>query len=378
MPMTSKERLLGAITSKTVDHVPMVIRFWDDPRHARASWQSTPERLAFFAQRGWDTTVDLWCGIPPGPEVQIEVHREQDSIGPILHQIWHTPAGDLSERLRITEDWPLAQTTTTGIGLLHDFRTARYIEVPFKTPADLATLPYLFPTEVTDEQRLVQEIKDARALADEFQVPLFVDVRSGLDWLIWLYPAQEAVLRTLDTPEMMGELLSGIAAAYRRRLEVYLNCGVDVIIRSGWYESADFWNPALYRQFAMPQLQWEINAAKNAGTSVVYLMDSGVDPLLPELHQMQFDCLAGIDPATAGGTELSHIRRRLPGKALWGGISGPLHLGRGTPADVEEAVEQAFTQCGKTGFILGPVVGYRHDWPWENLEACDRAWRRLR
>jgi hypothetical protein len=24
------------------------------------------------------------------------------------------------------------------------------------------------------------------------------------------------------------------------------------------------------------------------------------------------------------------------------------------------------------------VVGFRHDWPWENLEACERAWQRLR
>lgn len=63
---------------------------------------------------------------------------------------------------------------------------------------------------------------------------------------------------------------------------------------------------------------------------------------------------------------------------MWGGISGPEHLGRGTPPDTERAVERAFEACGKTGFILGPGVGIRHDWPRENIEACSRAWKRLR
>jgi hypothetical protein len=107
-------------------------------------------------------------------------------------------------------------------------------------------------------------------------------------------------------------------------------------------------------------------------------MDSGCVPLLPDLAALDFDCLAGVDPATTGGTDLACVRRGLPGKSLWGGISGPLHLGRGTPTEVEAAVERAFAACGRTGFVLGPMVGIRHNWPWENLEACDRAWRRLR
>jgi hypothetical protein len=134
----------------------------------------------------------------------------------------------------------------------------------------------------------------------------------------------------------------------------------------------------MFRDLAVPELEWEIQAAKATGAAFVYLMDSGVGPLLSDLARLGFDCLAGVDPATAGGVDLAEVRRRLPGKALWGGISGPLHLGRGTPAEAERAVEQAFAACGRTGFVLGPVVGFRHDWPWENLEACDRAWRRLR
>jgi len=377
--MTSKERLLSAIRSGPVDHVPMTIHFWSNPRHAGATWQDQRERLAFYARRSWDTSVDLWCAVGPAPEVVCELHHHRDADGHVLHQIWHTPAGDIQERIRATDDWPEAQQATQCIGLLNDFRPPRYLEVPFKTASDLAALPYLFPIEdPTAEDALRRSYQQARRLADEFQVPVRADLRPGLDWLVWLFSAEEAVLRTIDSPELVGQILAQIGAAHLRRLELLLALGVDCIIRSGWYESADLWSPALFRTYVVPQFEAELRAVRAADVPLVYLMDSGVVPLLGDLAGLAFDCLAGVDPVTAGGTDLAAVRSRLPGKSLWGGISGPLHLGRGTPATVEQAVEQAFRTCGKTGLILGPVVGFRHDWPWENLEALDRAWRRLR
>ena len=377
--MTSKERLLSAIRSEPVDHVPMTIRFWMWPKHARVTWQNDRERLAYFAQRGWDAAVDLWCGLRPTAEVRGEVFHEQDSGGPVLRQVWHTPAGDIHERLRVTDDWPEAQQATQCVGLLNDFRPSRYLEVPFKTMADLDALPYLLPVESpSDEESLVNACRAGRALANEFKVPLFVDIRPGLDWLVWLFPAEEAVMRAVDEPDMVAKILTHIAAAYHRRLDVLLDAGIDAIVRSGWYESADLWSPDLFRTLAVPVLEKEISKARAAGVAMVYLMDSGVKPMLPDLNRLGFDCLAGVDPATAGGCDLAGIRAGLPGKAMWGGISGPLHLGRGTQAQVEQAVERAFAACGRRGFILGPVVGFRHDWPWENLDACERAWRRLR
>ena len=371
--------MLAAIRSEPVDYVPMTVKFWGNPRHARATWRDEREERKFFAAHGWDDYISIWCGVQPDPVVRTEIFHEHDSEGPVLRQIWHTPTGTLTERLRVTDDWPEAQTATTAIGLLHDFRPPRYIEVPFKTMDDLATLPYLFPISAArQEAGLTAWHRQARQLADEFKIPLCVDSRPGLDWLLWLFPADEAVLRTVDSPDMIARLLAHIGAAYQTRMACLFSLGVDFLLRSGWYESADLWSPDYYRRFAVPGLEREFKAARAAGAAVVYLMDSGVIPLLPELKRLDFDCLAGVDPATAGGTDLAAVRRGLPGKSLWGGISGPLHFGRGTPAETEQAVERAFAACGKRGFILGPVVGFRHTWPWENLEGCDRAWRRLR
>ena len=96
-----------------------------------------------------------------------------------------------------------------------------------------------------------------------------LDVRPGLDWLVWLFPAEEAVMRAVDEPDMVAKILTHIAAAYHRRLDVLLDAGIDAIVRSGWYESADLWSPDLFRALAVPVLEKEISKAKAAGYSLV-------------------------------------------------------------------------------------------------------------
>ena len=376
--MTTKERLLAAARCQPVDHVPLAFHFWAHPRHARAVWNNEAERLAFYRAREWDARVEIGAWVSPSPEVRVEVEYETRDGNTILHQRWHTPAGTIEERLRVTDDWPGPRDAANPVGFGDDFRTSRYVEFPFKTPDDLATLPYLFPHDnPLDREQLIRQHREVRALADEFQVPLTLYHDCGMDWLIWLYPAEEAVLRTQDEPEMMHALLDHINAAHNARLQTALELGVDGVIRRGWYESADFWNPALYAEFARPWLEREVAQAHAAGTVFYYLMDTGIMPLLEQLAGIPFDCLYGADPATSQ-QDLAVIRRALPGKSLWGGLSGPLHLGLGTPAEVEQATNDAFDAWGTTGLILGTGVGFRYNWPWENLMALERVWKKRR
>jgi uroporphyrinogen-III decarboxylase len=374
--MNTRERLLAAWQGQEVDYVPLVLGFWDRPRHPLATWANEPERLAWYRERGWDTYLGLWAPVTPGPEVQTATRFEERDGRRVLYQRWRTPAGDLEERLWATEDWISELPAVCPLG--DDFRTSRYLECPCKTREDLATLPYLFPLQSeADRQAMVAAYAQARALAEEFAVPVVAAISAGLDWLLWLFRPQEIVMRAVLEPEFVRDLLAPINAAYQQRLEWALELGVDAVLRRGWYESTDFWSPALYAQLAQPALLREVALAHQAGVPVIYQMDSGIMPLLSELDAVPFDCLLGADPATSA-QDLRVVRRRLPGKALWGGISGPLHLGRGTPQQVERAVEKTFADCGREGFILGPGVGLRYDWPTENLLACDRAWRRLR
>lgn len=374
--MTTKQRMLAAIRCEPVDYVPLSMHFWHHPRHVRASWGGERERLAMFRAWEWDTVVQVPTIVTPSGEVRVEVEYEQE--GAVLHQVWHTPAGDLEERLKVTEDWEAAQHVTGYLPIFDDFRVSRYVETMVKGADDLPKLAYLFPADnPADAKALADRHRGARALAEEFQVPTSAYHPAGMDWLIWLYSAGGAVMEALDNPATVEGVLKIINGAYARRLEVALDLGVDIVERRGWYESADFWNPALFESLAMPFLLPEIEATHRAGAVHVYLMDTGVVPLLPQLASLPFDCLHGLEPAYTN-LDQKEVRRRLPGKSVWGGISGPENLGRGTPESVARAVERAFADYGSLGFILGMAVGIRENWPAENLVACERAWRRLR
>ena len=376
--MTTKERLLAALRCQEVDYVPLSMHFWSDPRHPRAQWNTQRERLARYREWEWDTAVSISPPVTPSPEVRVEVSYETEGDATVLHQVWRTPAGKLEERLRVTDDWDAAQHVSGYLPFLDDFRTSRYIEFPVKTSQDVEVLEYLFPLDNPgDMDALARSHAAARALADEFDAPLVVEHCAGMDWLTWLYSAQEAVLRVVDDRPAMKRLLEIINRAHQRRLEALLDLGVDAVDRRGWYETTDFWSPEIVAELAQPALESEINLVRGAGAAYIYLMATGIMPLLPMLSSLPFHCLHGAEPAY-GGQDLREIRRRLPGKSMWGGISGPEHLGRGTPASVKRAVEKAFEDCGAAGFILGMAVGIRHSWPAENLEACERTWRRLR
>jgi uroporphyrinogen-III decarboxylase len=378
--MTTRERLLAAVRCQDVDYVPMVIGFGGSSRHRNVTYRNERERLAFFRERGWDTFVPLSTRVSPMSQVQVATTYPAADGAPTVQQLWHTPVATLTERLRATDDWEAARARTVRIPLEDDFRPSRYLEVPFKSEQDLAALPYIFPLDnPLDTQRIIQEHAAARALANEFDVPLVANHSAGMDWLLWLYPAQEAVIRLVEAQGMIRRLLGQINAAFGRRLELALELGVNAVIRRGWYESTDFWSPGIFKHFAYPALEKEMALCRQAGVAHIYQMCTGVLPLLPMLAELPFDCLIGYEPVYGGqlGT-LKRVRSELPGKSLWGGISGPEHLGRGTAEEVEQAVEKAFADCGKRGFILGPGVVFRNYWPWENLEAMERTWRRLR
>ena len=377
--MTSRERLGNAWRSQEVDHAPLALRFWPTPKHPCAAWNCERERLDFYRRMGWDTSIEIEIYVKPDPEVQVEVKYEAVAGQPVVHQVWHTPGGRIEERMRVTDDWPGdGRNSENPIPFLDDFRTSRYIEFPFKTIEDLRVLPYLFQIDDTAaEEQMAERHRQAQILAAEFNFPIMAKLPAGMDWLIWLFPPEDIIIRTQTEPEFVHALLDHINAAYEKQLNVLLELGVDALCRRGWYESTDFWSPELFAQFAKGPLETEIRACHAAKCPFIYQMDSGIVPLLDELRKLDFDCLLGADPGHSPA-DLATIRKGLPGKSLWGGISGPLHLGSGTPEQTERAVEQAFSVCGQRGFILGIGVGIRHNWDWKNIEACERAWRRLR
>jgi hypothetical protein len=165
---------------------------------------------------------------------------------------------------------------------------------------------------------------------------------------------------------------------------IQIEQGVEVLVRRGWYESADFWSPTLYREFLYDPLKMEIEMAHQAGVVVNYCMNSGTMPLLGMFRELGFDIYSLIDP-TAGDTDLVSIKREVGGAiALYGGVSNHHVLERGTPEQVREAVAAAIEALAPGGgFILGlgDVLDYTMSNPGiaeQNFYEMIEAWKELR
>ena len=385
MQMTSKERLLAAMRRDDVDRVPVVQDFWTaGPPEQQFSWDDEADRIAWQKRFGFDPCVYVPAPFEghgeaahdPSIEQEVWIESDPNEPYPILCSEWSSPAGTLTSKIRKSDDYPFDSPP-----FFHDFNTPRYVKPLFANGDDMLTFIRMDPYRIgwaDPPQAWRDECATVRALAEREQIAVGCHGGTALDYLIWAATADQAIMLALDYPEEAAALIEYFNAFSDRRVELCLEMGADFVLRRGWYESADFWGPGQFAQFAAPFIAREADLAHASGALSVYLMCTGVEPMLPELAKLDFDCLQKTEPV-ATGQDLSKIVAALADrKSFWTGLSAPLHIGRGSTEDVRRAVRDAFDIFGRRGFILMAVPSIRKHWPWkENLEAMVDEYRKL-
>ena len=152
---------------------------------------------------------------------------------------------------------------------------------------------------------------------------------------------------------------------------------IDIIRRNGFYETADFYSPAMLKQFLGERLRREVDAAHAGGSVMSYTIHTGVMPMLDYLAALTVDSLFGIDIAFKG-MDLNLVRDSLAhNKSFWTGPSSTYHLWQG-PDATRQAVRDVFEVFGKRGLVLSPCVSAHSIMPWESSLAMIDEWRKLR
>ena len=168
----------------------------------------------------------------------------------------------------------------------------------------------------------------------------------------------------------------------RRLAEIAIDAGVHHLVRRGWYESTDFWSPALFERFLLPSLRDEVKLAHEAGAKFGYIMTTGALPLLDLILDAGVDVLIGVAPLQDKGGDLAEMKRRTAGRmALWGGVNGFLTVELGDEEEVRQAVREAMDVLAPDGgFVLSPVDNVTADTPtaWRNVDVLIDEWQRLR
>jgi hypothetical protein len=376
--LSSRERMLAALACREPDRVPCCFSAF---MALGKKCRSREEYVTRQQEMGLDVVVEFGeLPVRHEPVVTNRQWREDPPGGPypLLHSEYDTPAGKLLRTVSKSEDWEHGDT----VPFLSDFIIARGVKHLITPDDSLEALRYLLAPPTDEEaQAYAKRAAAARALADERKLATMAGVAMHGDFACWLSGIQGLMLMCMDQPEFVREYFAIVEDWNRKRMAVVLAEKPDVFIRRGWYESADFWSPALYREFQLPALRRDAEQVHAAGSKLGYIVSCSSMPLLDLFMEAGVDVLLGIDPAQDRMLDMPLMKRKTQGRmALWGGVCGYLTVECGTPEDIRSEVREAVKVLAPGGgFILAPVTNVRADTEqaWRNVEAMIAEWKRL-
>ncbi len=391
--MTSRERMLATLEHRERDHVPcafmsfsamrgrcqdpyevcdrelelgldswlFIPATWRNLRPNHPDLRGLPVRLPSFVQ------TSLWLESLPGEE------------SPVFHKEYRTPAGTLTTLVRKTGDWPHGNF----VPFMDDYQIPRAVKPLVTERSDLDVLrSMLRAPRGEDIAAFRAEVEQARAFCHKREIILAGGWSVGGDMAGWLCGLENLVLMSADRPDLVEALLEIIGEWSLARMRVMCEAGVDLYIRRGWYETADFWSPRSYRRFLLPWIRREAELAHGYGVRFGYNLTTGALPVLESILEAGVDVLIGCDPLQHGASPLKIMRDKLGGRiCMWGGINGAITVEQGTEDDVRKAVRDALEiMRGINGFILSPVDNITEITPraWHNVDVLIEAWQQYR
>lgn len=386
----SRESMLMALENKENSYIPCCFMIF-------SALEKKCKDQFDFAERQLKLGLDVKVELPElpfrfHPEVKIKKWKQKTEKGDLLHKEYYTPSGKLNCIVRKTEDWPYGDS----VPLFNDYLVPRCQKFLVEREEDLGPLCYLFsePT-ASDISYFREKANKLKKFAAKKSLLVsggwtYLDSEKGIDKdggtmgadaLLWLCGTERAILFAIEKPEIIKELLQIISKWNMKRMEIYLEEGINLLVRRAWYESTGLWSPSLYRRFFFPLLEKEIEVTHKAGAKFGYIMTSGVMPLLDDFLKLGVDVLIGVDPLQGKGTDLKVIKEKLGEKVcLWGGINGFLTIEKSEEKEVEKVVEESISLLGPEGFILSPVDNVADDSErtWKNVKTMIKTWKKLK
>ena len=408
--MTSKERLLTAINGDVPDRVPLVARCFGFGPRPEWTWQragkpvprwftgrlehihTLPERwnlpdddfkrVEAWLSLGLDDVLEVSAPWSVDPRVQIRDYQEPPSAQgeyPVSCREYTTPDGVLTHKIKLTGEatepgWVIQPEQPP---LFEDYNIPRATRHAVMTADDLPKLNHLL-CRPSDEQleAFRERMAMVRRFADDKQVLVAAWTLFGMDGVVWLCGAENAVMMAMTQPDLFEQVVRRVDEFDRMRTDLMLEVGgADLIVQRGWYSSVDFWSPTLFEKNVLPYLKKNVARVHQAGKKFAYAMTSGVKPLLRYLPEADVDLWYWCDPAM-GDADNRTIRRELGGKvAVAGGVNAPLTLGKGTAAEIRRQVTESIEGLGPAGLILEPVDSLFPNTPPHAVEAMIGAWK---
>ncbi len=346
--MTSKERVLTALSLEEPDRVPIAMRAMEPLNHL---WSDPFERALILRDRfGIDDFLVVafpWI-YPPSVEEKTTWQTYGEQNDPLLVTEYHTPAGVLRNSVRMTDDYHVER-----LNLEADQLMPRMVDHTIKDAADVERFRYLLGTPDQRDRRHWEEQLQAYVefgRREGFPVALYVPSASAI--AMKNIGTLEMVIRAMDGDAMVQELLDALTQWALAWIDHAARLEPDIIYYSGVYESTDFWSPTLFRRFFAPIHKSLSKRAHAHGLKYINYITTGIDGIMYELRGLGIDAIYGWDSTPPGDADIHRLRDVLGGEmAFWGGISPTFVVERATPKRVREQVRDHIA-------VLAPGGGY--------------------
>jgi hypothetical protein len=414
--MTSRERILAALTGRAVDHVPLTTWCFGLPAPQHLRWSRDGIERAFWYSlrmehlhrlpQPWTLDddfrrVETWQSLGIDDLLDVSVPWDlapnvtyRDSLAPagqldtypVFMRDYETPDGPIHHAVRQTgEDvgagWVIQPDC---VPIIEDYNIPRAIDHAVRSAQHVPALRHLYAApNAASKQWFADRMQKVRTFADAKGVFVQAWTAFGMDAAVWFCGTDGAVMLAMDDPDAFDRLVHQIADTDAARTELAASTsGIDMVCQRGWYSSTDFWSPKLFDQFVFPHVQRLASIAHKHGKKFGYVMTTGVETLGPRLADAGVDLVYFVDPIQ-DRFELTKARDLLGHRITLVGGTNALSLGSaGQGFDrsrLEREIRSAIDILKPTKrFILHPIDALFPDTPWAGVEAMIELWKKYR
>lgn len=332
--MHSRQRLLGALTGKSIDHTPwspFLAYYWDClPREKQERGQ-----FSYLKEMGADPLLRGLHRVSKCVYKNCEIIEKQ--VGQEHFRFWETPVGTLVEKGKYSPHGNTVFRTDHAVHTTEDFKILQYIHEHMEIVED--------PEEFE---------KDFAQYGDQTLILPLVTVwgRSAFQSLIERWVGTENLVYALyDEPELVEECLAVMQRRDEDTVRAAVNTSADGFI---FWEDSSTTNisPAMFEKYTMPPINRWGEIIHQNGKLLVHHACGHIKDLLPLMATMNIDAIESITPPQTGNVMLQEAVKVLPEHiALIGGLE-PVRLLNGTTKDVCNDARQLLHDLKGHRFVL--------------------------
>jgi len=363
--MTGRERIMTALRNRQPDRVPATPDisimipsrltgkpFWDIEVNENPSLTfAYINAVKYFGIDGWmfNGTLDFKLKTKVITEKKI-IQRDPGKW--VVHTIYHTPDGDLTETMVSPHDNPSTMTEKVVKNFKEDFKKFRHL------------FSGVISYDATTYWQQKKEMGERGMICVGIGVPGFQNFVSYFDGnLATLTYAYH------DYPELFAELVEIYEKHELQRLEMALDAGVESILTGG-SGSITLQSPKLFRELSLPTLKKITRMCKEAGV-LCGIHSCGKERYLVEAcaNEADLDYVNALEIPPMGDCDLAECKEKFGHKlALMGNLHTTSVMLFGSVTDVRRESLKAILAAGKNGgFVLSTGDQCGRDTPDENI-----------